>query len=50
MLSGYLRDITDTTADAGGEDGGGDGGSCQAVVLNCRLYRRGEGWGTRQER
>jgi hypothetical protein len=23
---------------------------CKALVLNCRLFRRGEGWVTRQER
>jgi len=42
MLSAFVMDITDTTAPVHEKR--------RAVVLNCRLVRRGEGWATRQER
>jgi hypothetical protein len=36
MLSGFVSDIDNTNR--------------RGVVLKCRLFRRGEGWATRQER
>jgi len=40
MLSGFVSDVRDEV----------DNANRQAVVLNCRLFRRGDGWATRQER
>ena len=40
MLSGFVSDVRDEA----------DNANRRAVVLNCRLFRRGDGWATRQER
>ena len=45
MLSGFALDVADLSKEIAAADA-----NRSAIVLNCRLFRRGEGWVTRQER
>ena len=45
MLSGFALDVADLSKEIAAADA-----NSSAIVLNCRLFRRGEGWVTRQER
>ena len=51
MLSGAVVEAAAAETSSSAEGGGGGGGVAGATaVVKCRLFQRGDGWETRQER